>query len=52
MMFSNVRCVSLQGGAPSAAPAKQLSSKVWEKVVPLLKVEGMLPFYVMLFFLS
>lgn len=32
--------IFLEGGAPSAAPAKQLSSKVWEKVVPLLKVEG------------
>jgi len=29
-----------EGGAPSASPAKQLSSKVWEKIVPLLKVEG------------
>ncbi|KAG0562413.1 hypothetical protein KC19_9G144000 [Ceratodon purpureus] len=34
-----------EGGAPSAAPAKQLSSKVWEKVVPLLKVEGGLAVY-------
>jgi hypothetical protein len=43
MPFESEMFVSLQGGAPSAAPAKQLSSKVWEKVVPLLKVEGMLP---------
>ncbi|KAL3680958.1 hypothetical protein R1sor_023914 [Riccia sorocarpa] len=32
--------VYLKGYTPSASPAKQLSSKVWEKVVPLLKVEG------------
>jgi aminoacyl tRNA synthase complex-interacting multifunctional protein 1 len=29
-----------EGGSPSASPAKQLSSKIWEKIVPLLKVEG------------
>ncbi|XP_024378197.1 probable methionine--tRNA ligase [Physcomitrium patens] len=29
-----------EGGVPSANPAKQLSSKIWEKVVPLLQVKG------------
>ncbi|BBN14802.1 hypothetical protein MPTK1_6g14630 [Marchantia polymorpha subsp. ruderalis] len=32
--------VYLQGSSPSASPVKQLSSKIWEKVVPILKVEG------------
>ncbi|KAL2621081.1 hypothetical protein R1flu_001286 [Riccia fluitans] len=32
--------VYLKGNTPSASPAKQLSSKIWEKIVPLLKVEG------------
>lgn len=42
MPFKSVIFVSVQGGAPSTAPAKQLSSKVWEKVVPILKVKGIL----------
>ena len=29
-----------QGGAASDSPPKQLSSKVWEKIVALLKVKG------------
>ncbi|KAJ7549686.1 hypothetical protein O6H91_07G062400 [Diphasiastrum complanatum] len=32
--------IYLQGGTASANPAKQLSSKIWEKIVPLLKVVG------------
>ncbi|CAM6100050.1 unnamed protein product [Calypogeia fissa] len=32
--------IYMEGSTPSASPAKQLSSKVWEKIVPLLKVEG------------
>ncbi|CAM6114877.1 unnamed protein product [Calypogeia fissa] len=32
--------IYVEGSTASAIPAKQLSSKVWEKIVPLLKVEG------------
>jgi methionine--tRNA ligase beta chain len=32
--------VFLEGGAPSESPDKKLSSKVWEKVVPLLQIKG------------
>ncbi|KAL2653898.1 hypothetical protein R1flu_022026 [Riccia fluitans] len=32
--------IYLKGNTPSASPAKQLSSKIWVKIVPLLKVEG------------
>eukprot|EP00243_Klebsormidium_subtile_P003796 TRINITY_DN17402_c0_g1_i1.p1 TRINITY_DN17402_c0_g1~~TRINITY_DN17402_c0_g1_i1.p1 ORF type:complete len:327 (-),score=51.71 TRINITY_DN17402_c0_g1_i1:424-1287(-) len=32
--------VFVEGGAPSDNPDKKLSSKVWEKVVPLLTIKG------------
>ncbi|MCO5549264.1 hypothetical protein L7F22_002731 [Adiantum nelumboides] len=32
--------IYLEGSAPSAKPAKQLSSKIWEKLLPLLHVQG------------
>ncbi|KAI5065106.1 hypothetical protein GOP47_0019801 [Adiantum capillus-veneris] len=32
--------IYMEGSAPSAKPAKQLSSKIWEKLLPLLHVQG------------
>eukprot|EP00250_Pteridium_aquilinum_P014586 c22076_g1_i1 orf=145-861(+) len=32
--------IYLEGSVPSAKPAKQLSSKVWEKLLPLLHIRG------------
>ncbi|KAH7414724.1 hypothetical protein KP509_14G007500 [Ceratopteris richardii] len=32
--------IYLEGSAPSSKPAKQLSSKVWDKLLPFLCIQG------------